>query len=104
MELGRPGGANEERVRKATDDPDLNPALARTPQAHAEAIERRDRMYALADEWAPAAEPFIGPRRPEDIRNQIAERLVGGMSSTDPRRREYMRSLVTGSADDHRIR
>ncbi|HET9638544.1 MAG TPA: hypothetical protein VFP12_04985 [Allosphingosinicella sp.] len=100
VELGRPGGANEERVRKATDDPDLNPALARTPEAHAAAIERRDRMYALADEWAPAAEPFIGPRRPEDIRAQIAERLAGSVSSSDPRRREYMRSLVTGSADN----
>lgn len=100
VELGRPGGADPERVRKATDDPDLNPRLARTPEAHQAAIERRNRMYELADEWAPAAEPFIGPRRPEDIRNQIAERLVGGMSSTDPRRREYMRSLVTGSAED----
>ncbi len=100
VELGRPGGADPERVRKATDDPDLNPERARTPAAHAAAIERRDRMYQLADEWAPPADPFIGPRRPEDVRSQIAERLAGGMSASDPRRQQYVRSLVTGGADD----
>ena len=99
VEMGRPGGANPDRVRIATDDPELNAGVvdARTLR---DAQDRQDEMYRLIQQYAPG-EIEAGDEAPTvaQIRQSVASRLSAGVRN-DPRQAAYLESLVTGNPDN----
>lgn len=101
LELGRPGGADPARVREATYDEALNPALVvegapggieAARRRHDAAVENQRRTYELLAEHAlgDAAGP---PLSPAMMRTELARRL-GEALAHDPDRANHVRSLV----------
>src|SRR4030095_13962533 len=84
VELNRPGGADPEQVRQAFDDPRLNPAVYPPgSREFKEALAERDKMYRLIDEYAPPAGGVKSPRKTDEIRADVANRLAGAVRNDD---------------------
>ncbi len=99
VELGRPGGAKPDRVRIATDDPELNAGVV-DARTLVDAQARQEEMYRLIQQYAPGEiEGGDGEPTVEQIRRSVASRLAAGVRN-DPRRAAYLEHLVTGNPDD----
>ncbi|MDF2235411.1 hypothetical protein P2H44_22885 [Albimonas sp. CAU 1670] len=105
VEDTRAGGAKDERVRQALDDPELNAGLANPldPEAVAaagrkaeEARARRDYTFRLLNLYRNG--PDAPDRDPQEIRAELGESLARG--TDDPARGEYLRAMATGELHD----
>ncbi|SFI42805.1 hypothetical protein [Albimonas pacifica] len=105
VEDSRAGGAKDERVRQALDDPELNAGLANPldPEAvaaagdrAAEARARRDYTFRLLNLYRNG--PDAPDRDPEEIRRELGDSLAEG--TDDPSRGEYLRAMATGELHD----
>ncbi|WP_372617587.1 hypothetical protein [Falsiroseomonas sp.] len=89
VEMNRPGGRPDPaRLDAATWDAALNPALAgNTPEARRrrdEALARRDRVFALYEDYTRGPHATGPPRSPEMVRRELQAEVRGRFGQEDP--------------------